>query len=194
MQLGCVHYSATPLLRSSARPLARHFTLQLRHRRTCREIGLPAGPFRLACHLFTYAHVTRSLLSRTYITGHDPPREQPPLSPLLRHCVWCTHLRRPHVRPSLLSISTSQNSPSTSSRPQFIEIYKRRQVIGISMTFLAIDISGGVFSLLSLVFNDTFDGIAALTYLGVVVSTAPCLTHVPVTIIQSLQSLPYSTD
>jgi len=53
--------------------------------------------------------------------------------------------------------------------PQFIEIYKRRQVIGISMTFLAIDISGAVFSLLSLIFKDKFDGIAAITYLGVVV-------------------------
>jgi len=71
-------------------------------------------------------------------------------------------------------------------RPQFVEIYKRRQVIGISMTFLAIDISGAVFSLLSLVFKEKFDGIAAITYLGVVVSHGPCLSHVPITIIQSL--------
>ena len=56
------------------------------------------------------------------------------------------------------------------------------------MTFLAIDISGAVFSLLSLIFKDKFDGIAAITYLGVVVSTGPCLAHVPVpiTVIQSL--------
>lgn len=54
------------------------------------------------------------------------------------------------------------------------------------MTFLAIDITGGVFSLLSLIFKAKFDGIAAITYLGVVVSTGPCLTHVPIAIIQSL--------
>lgn len=71
------------------------------------------------------------------------------------------------------------------SRPQFIEIYKRRQVTGISVTFLAIDICGAVFSLLSLIFKEKFDGIAALTYLGVVVSTDPRLTHVPVTVVQS---------
>lgn len=53
------------------------------------------------------------------------------------------------------------------------------------MTFLAIDITGAVFSLLSLIFKDKFDGIAAITYLGVVVSTGPCLAHVPITIIQS---------
>ncbi len=54
------------------------------------------------------------------------------------------------------------------------------------MTFLAIDISGAVFSLLSLIFKDKFDGIAAITYLGVVVSTGPCPAHVPITVIQSL--------
>jgi PQ loop repeat len=67
-----------------------------------------------------------------------------------------------------------------------MEIYKRRQVTGISMTFLAIDISGGILSLLSLVFKDKFDGIAALTYIGVIVSTRPRLTHVPFTITQFL--------
>ena len=71
--------------------------------------------------------------------------------------------------------SISNRSPIFYS-PQFIEIYKRKQVTGISITFLAIDISGGVFSLLSLIFKDKFDGIAAITYLGVIVSTGSCFT------------------
>ncbi|PVG04684.1 hypothetical protein CPB86DRAFT_803460 [Serendipita vermifera] len=53
--------------------------------------------------------------------------------------------------------------------PQFIEIYRIKQVQGISLTFMAVDISGGVFSILSLVFKKEMDWIAAVTYLGVVV-------------------------
>ena len=45
--------------------------------------------------------------------------------------------------------------------PQFYEIWRCNEVRGISLLFLAIDCSGGVFSLLSLVFKQTFDGIAA---------------------------------
>lgn len=53
--------------------------------------------------------------------------------------------------------------------PQYIEIYKLKEVIGISLLFLAIDMSGGVFSLLSLVFRETFDVTASVTYIAVVV-------------------------
>lgn len=45
--------------------------------------------------------------------------------------------------------------------PQYYEIWKYREVRGISLVFLAIDCTGGVFSLLSLVFKSSFDGIAA---------------------------------
>lgn len=45
--------------------------------------------------------------------------------------------------------------------PQYYEIWKLKEVKGISLLFLAIDCSGGVFSLLSLVFKQSFDGIAA---------------------------------
>lgn len=45
--------------------------------------------------------------------------------------------------------------------PQFYEIWKFKEVKGISLLFLAIDCAGGVFSLLSLVFKESFDGIAA---------------------------------
>lgn len=45
--------------------------------------------------------------------------------------------------------------------PQFYEIWRLKEVRGISLLFLAIDCSGGVFSLLSLVFKESFDGIAA---------------------------------
>ncbi|TKY88389.1 hypothetical protein EX895_002741 [Sporisorium graminicola] len=53
--------------------------------------------------------------------------------------------------------------------PQFYEIWRFNEVKGISLWFLAIDCSGGVFSLLSLVFKESFDGIAAANYIGIVV-------------------------
>lgn len=53
--------------------------------------------------------------------------------------------------------------------PQYYEIWKFKEVKGISFLFLAIDCSGGVFSLLSLVFKESFDGIAAANYIGIVV-------------------------
>jgi hypothetical protein len=43
-------------------------------------------------------------------------------------------------------------------------------VIGISITFMIVDLLGGVFSDLSLVFKTDFDAIAAVTYTLVVVS------------------------
>lgn len=55
--------------------------------------------------------------------------------------------------------------------PQYWEIYKYREVIGISVLFMIVDLLGGVFSLLSLVFKDDFDVIAAVAYSAVVVST-----------------------
>ncbi|KAF9780298.1 PQ loop repeat-domain-containing protein [Thelephora terrestris] len=55
--------------------------------------------------------------------------------------------------------------------PQYWEIYKRKEVIGISMTFMAVDISGGVFSILSLAFKEKFDVFASSTY-AVVMDTA----------------------
>ncbi|KAG8812690.1 NAD-dependent histone deacetylase sir2 [Serendipita sp. 399] len=53
--------------------------------------------------------------------------------------------------------------------PQFIEIYRLREVRGISLLFLAVDISGGVFSMLSLGFKKHMDWVAAITYLGVII-------------------------
>ena len=38
------------------------------------------------------------------------------------------------------------------------------------MTFMAVDIGGGVFSILSLAFKETFDGIASVTYTVVIAS------------------------
>jgi hypothetical protein len=54
-------------------------------------------------------------------------------------------------------------------RPQYYEIHKYRAVLGISLTFMAIDLLGGVFSLLSLVFKRQFDILAAVAYSLVVV-------------------------
>jgi hypothetical protein len=54
-------------------------------------------------------------------------------------------------------------------RPQYYEIYKHRAVLGISLTFMAIDLLGGIFSLLSLVFKRQVDVLAAVAYSLVVV-------------------------
>ncbi|KAF8075044.1 PQ loop repeat-domain-containing protein [Lyophyllum atratum] len=56
--------------------------------------------------------------------------------------------------------------------PQYWEIIKRREVIGISIPFITIDLLGGVFSVLSLVFRPKFDAIAAVAYTLVVVMDA----------------------
>ncbi|KAH9943834.1 PQ loop repeat-domain-containing protein [Amylocystis lapponica] len=48
--------------------------------------------------------------------------------------------------------------------PQYYEIYRHREVIGISILFMVIDLSGGLFSTLSLVFKSHFDIVAGITY------------------------------
>ncbi|KAJ6507001.1 PQ loop repeat-domain-containing protein [Mycena sanguinolenta] len=53
--------------------------------------------------------------------------------------------------------------------PQYAEIWRHREVVGISMVFMVVDMLGGVFSDLSLAFKDRFDIIAAITYSLVVV-------------------------
>ncbi|KIK60892.1 hypothetical protein GYMLUDRAFT_597934 [Collybiopsis luxurians FD-317 M1] len=55
--------------------------------------------------------------------------------------------------------------------PQYYEIYRRREVIGISIIFMTVDLLGGVFSYLSLAFKSgRFDAVAAVTYTMVVVT------------------------
>ena len=54
--------------------------------------------------------------------------------------------------------------------PQYYEIYKYKEVIGISILFMVVDMSGGVFSDLSLAFKDSFDVVAGISYSLVVVS------------------------
>ncbi|KAF7309134.1 hypothetical protein MKEN_01115500 [Mycena kentingensis (nom. inval.)] len=53
--------------------------------------------------------------------------------------------------------------------PQYVEIYRLRAVIGISLLFMLVDMLGGVFSVLSLVFRRKWDVIAGVTYSLVVV-------------------------
>lgn len=53
--------------------------------------------------------------------------------------------------------------------PQYWEIYKLKEVVGISILFISIDLTGGVFNDLSLVFKKEFDAIAAVSYTLVVV-------------------------
>ncbi|KAF8677591.1 PQ loop repeat protein [Rhizoctonia solani] len=53
--------------------------------------------------------------------------------------------------------------------PQYWEIWKRKEVVGVSMLFMSVDMLGGVFSVLSLVFQAQFDAVAAVSYVLVVV-------------------------
>jgi hypothetical protein len=69
---------------------------------------------------------------------------------------------------NLTHLVFSASFPSA-NRPQFYEIYKHHAVIGISLTFMAVDCLGGVFSILSLIFKRHVDVIAAVAYALVVV-------------------------
>lgn len=53
--------------------------------------------------------------------------------------------------------------------PQYWEIFKLKEVTGVSMTFLLIDILGGVFNNLSLAFKEKFDVVASISYTLVIV-------------------------
>ncbi|KZP01580.1 PQ-loop-domain-containing protein [Calocera viscosa TUFC12733] len=53
--------------------------------------------------------------------------------------------------------------------PQFYEIWKLKEVLGISMAFMVIDGLGGVFSTLSLAFKDSIDPLLAFSYISVIV-------------------------
>ncbi len=89
--------------------------------------------------------------------------------------------------------------------PQFYEIYKYKEVIGISKLFMLVDLLGGttpsnshipkidtvlgVFSLLSLVFRDTFDVLAGVAYSLVVVSSPRDAYFFPTHVSQVLDGL-----
>ena len=51
-------------------------------------------------------------------------------------------------------------------RPQYWEIYRLGEVVGVSMLFMGIDIIGGIFSLLSLIFRPDFDVAAGVSGMG----------------------------
>lgn len=51
------------------------------------------------------------------------------------------------------------------SRPQCWEIYKRKEVIGLSIASTAANVIGGVFPILSLAFDETFDVLASVYFL-----------------------------
>ncbi|KAJ7464404.1 PQ loop repeat-domain-containing protein [Mycena latifolia] len=53
--------------------------------------------------------------------------------------------------------------------PQYIEIWHHREVVGLSILFMFVDMFGGVFSDLSLAFKEDFDVIVAVTYTLVIV-------------------------
>ncbi|TFK74938.1 hypothetical protein BDN72DRAFT_600536 [Pluteus cervinus] len=53
--------------------------------------------------------------------------------------------------------------------PQYYEIYKCNEVLGISMAFMTIDILGGVFSVISLTFKSDFETLACIAYSLVIV-------------------------
>ncbi|KAF9905150.1 hypothetical protein EC991_001970 [Linnemannia zychae] len=53
--------------------------------------------------------------------------------------------------------------------PQYIDILRHRSVVGVSMVFIAGDATGSVFSIVSLILRDTFDVLAAMNYILVLV-------------------------
>ncbi|XP_006461926.1 hypothetical protein AGABI2DRAFT_205959 [Agaricus bisporus var. bisporus H97] len=59
--------------------------------------------------------------------------------------------------------------------PQYWEIYKRKEVKGISYLFLSVDMLGGLLNDLSLVFAKEFDGLAAASYTLVIVMNSVVL-------------------
>lgn len=61
-------------------------------------------------------------------------------------------------------------------RPQYYQIYKHKEVLGISVLFMIIDLLGGIFNDLSLAFKDEFDVVAGVTYSLVVVSLLCCVS------------------
>ena len=50
---------------------------------------------------------------------------------------------------------------------------------GISLTFMAVDIAGGVFSILSLAFKEKFDVFASVSYAVIVASYASSFVRTP---------------
>ncbi|TBU27314.1 PQ-loop-domain-containing protein [Dichomitus squalens] len=56
--------------------------------------------------------------------------------------------------------------------PQYYEIYKHKEVIGVSILFMIVDMTGGIFSDLSLAFKAKFDIVASVTYSLVIVLDA----------------------
>ncbi|EKM75019.1 hypothetical protein AGABI1DRAFT_13511, partial [Agaricus bisporus var. burnettii JB137-S8] len=59
--------------------------------------------------------------------------------------------------------------------PQYWEIYKRKEVIGISYLFIFVDVLGGLLNDLSLLFAKEFDGLAAASYTIVIVMDSAIL-------------------
>ncbi|KAG8972624.1 hypothetical protein FRC05_009734 [Tulasnella sp. 425] len=53
--------------------------------------------------------------------------------------------------------------------PQYVEIWQRKEVVGLSKLFMVIDFAGAVFCLLSLAFKPRFDFVAAITYIMVLI-------------------------
>ena len=58
--------------------------------------------------------------------------------------------------------------------PQYYEIIKRKEVIGISISFITIDCLGAVFSFVALLFRPKFDVVAGVMY-GVVFVSRHCI-------------------
>ncbi|KAK3844553.1 MAG: PQ loop repeat-domain-containing protein [Linnemannia gamsii] len=56
--------------------------------------------------------------------------------------------------------------------PQYIDIYRDRSVVGVSMAFIAADAAGAIFSIISLCFRSEFDLLATCNYIAVLVCDA----------------------
>lgn len=77
----------------------------------------------------------------------------------------------------MYTVCTARRELTALSRPQYYEIWKHGEVIGISIPFMTVDMLGGVFNDLSLAFKSDFNVIASVTYSLVVVSVIPCFAN-----------------
>ncbi|EED85670.1 predicted protein, partial [Postia placenta Mad-698-R] len=75
------------------------------------------------------------------------------------------YLRRTIVRTALEAHNdVLLTTPVNTYRPQYYEIYKHREVVGISVLFMTIDMLGGVCNDLSLAFKSQFNVIGGVSY------------------------------
>ena len=122
------------------------------------------------------SHFAYENLTESFFCSASNQKRQHGASEIFQHREFRYHCFGPLVRNAPVRIQP-RFTRSSARRPQYWEIYKRKEVIGLSMTFMAVDISGGVFSILSLAFKEEFDVFASITYAVVIASHPSSVPH-----------------